>query len=147
MAEHGLPDAVSELLGQPSGAPTAPAVSPGAGGTSSPPVPAEPAQQGPSAGRTAQGLAVTPNGVTLPDLPVITNSGEVIETFYRQHGRRPSEPELRAIRALPMLQRQLGRRPTKAELLSFLDSRNETKPAMPPQFIEGGPAEQVSGSS
>ena len=139
MAEHPLADPVSELLGTTSGAPVGPAVSPGGGGLITPPTPAEPAQQGPSAGRTEvvpadPGGAV--NGTILPDLPVIHNSEEVIETFYRQNGRRPSEPELRAIRALPMLQRQLGRRPTKAELLSFLDSRNETRAAMPTQIVE-----------
>ncbi|KKM75933.1 hypothetical protein LCGC14_1385220 [marine sediment metagenome] len=130
-----LPDPVSEMLGQPSGAPAGPAALSGGGRSVTPS--AEPAQQAPSVGQTPQQspAPTEAQGLVLPDLPVINNPEEVFETFYRQHGRQPSEPEVRAIRALPMLQRQLGRRPTKAELLSFLDSRNETRPAMPTQIV------------
>ncbi len=69
-----------------------------------------------------------------PELPVITNPTDVIEHFYRANGRAPMEAEVRAIRALPIISRQLGRRPSKAELLAFLDGRNETPKPIQPEF-------------
>ncbi len=70
-------------------------------------------------------------------LPVITNPEDVIDEYYRTHGRPPLEAEVRAIRALPIIARQLGRQPTKIELLAFLEGRDETPPPQRPEFTVG----------
>lgn len=84
---------------------------------------------------TAEPTQPPPGPSSIPgNLPVLTNPQEVIDQFYKQHGRNPGRHELQAIRALPIIARQLGRRPTKTEMLAFLDGRRENPPNPPAQF-------------
>lgn len=125
-------DPVSELLGDAGRAlPAGPSVSPGVAFP-----PAVPAQGGPPAGPT------TPDPSTqIPaELPADVDPDEILDYFFRQHGRAPTSPEMQAIRALPVIQAQLGRRPSKAELMAFTSARNETPRPMQPEFEEVSPS-------
>ena len=124
MVNRQSPDAVSELLGLP------PAGQPGQTAQAQPPL-VTPASV-PSAETAPPQQTPQPPA----ELPTISDPTQVVELFYRQHGRRPLAQELMAIQALPVITRQLGRRPTKVEMLAFLDSRNETPPTQAPQFRE-----------
>ena len=59
---------------------------------------------------------------------------DIRSNFERRHGRAPTEYEVAAVHALPMIEQSLGRRPTRTELLGYLTSRDETPQDGPPQF-------------
>lgn len=102
-----------------------------------------PAVGGARAPIEAEQQAVPPTTSATPtpglDLPGIPDLQEVDAQWWKQYGRGPTSLELSMIRAAPVIRGQLGRPPTRAELLQFMQSRNETR-SVSPQFEVDQPA-------
>ena len=81
------------------------------------------------AGGAGGHAATMPSGApqrTASAPPIFPDAEQTEADFWATHGRRPTELELEALAALPMLQQQLGRPPLKVEMLQWLMSRDET---------------------
>lgn len=65
-------------------------------------------------------------GATPPDPLMLLDQqdpAQVDAEFWQRHGRAPTELEMEAYAAVPLLQRALGRPPMKIELMQWLNSR------------------------
>lgn len=66
------------------------------------------------------------SGATPPDPLMLLDQqdpAQIDAEFWQRHGRAPTELEMEAFTALPLLQRSLGRTPMKIELMQWLNSR------------------------
>ena len=81
----------------------------------------------------AAALAPDPQQL-LADAQAYVEDRDMRADFERRHGRQPTNFEVAAINALPMIEMSLGRKPTRIELLGYLSARDETPQGNAPQF-------------
>ena len=112
------PQSVPGAVPQPSGAEAAVAGQGSAGA---------PAPMMPPPSMQADATAYDPEMMKAVDI-------DIRQEFEQRHGRQPTQYEVNAVHALPLIEMNLGRKPTRAEMLQYLSARSENPLQQQPMF-------------